>query len=147
VVDNSPPKGFTLLEIIAVLLIFSILAGVVLIRVNSPAELAGRAEVIKNHLRYAQSMAMLSNHVWGVRFEADQYVLFEEDEARLFPGEENPVPLKDLTASPLTIGFDGWGMPLDLAANSPLGADALLRISDSESTLTVTISRDTGFVH
>jgi prepilin-type N-terminal cleavage/methylation domain-containing protein len=147
VVDNSHPKGFTLLEIIAVLLIFSILAGVVLIRVNSPAELAGRAEVIKNHLRYAQSMAMLSNQVWGVRFEAEQYVLFEEDEARFFPGEENPVLLKDLTASPLTIGFDGWGMPLDLAASIPLGADALLRISDSESTLTVTISRDTGFVH
>jgi hypothetical protein len=92
-------------------------------------------------------MAMLSNQVWGVRFEAEQYVLFEEDEARFFPGEENPVLLKDLTASPLTIGFDGWGMPLDLAASIPLGADALLRISDSESTLTVTISRDTGFVH
>ena len=75
-----PNSGFTLLEVIAVLIIVAIVALVVGSRVSRvKSNLTGRAELLKSHIRYAQSMAMSTDERnWGIRFDAanDQYWLF-----------------------------------------------------------------------
>ena len=55
-------KGFTLLEIIAILVILGILAVVVVSRTTSMnAEVYAGADTLKTHLRYAQILAMNTN--------------------------------------------------------------------------------------
>ncbi len=63
-------SGFTLIEIITVLILLSIIAATVLGRsINTEnTDLAAQIERVKNHFRFAQSMAMkYGDKVWGFR--------------------------------------------------------------------------------
>ena len=65
-------RGFTMIEIISVLIIMGVLATVVVQHVmDVNTDLVARAEVIKNQLRYAQSRAMNSDAFWYIKFEPD----------------------------------------------------------------------------
>jgi prepilin-type N-terminal cleavage/methylation domain-containing protein len=75
--------GFTLLEIIAVLVIMGILAVVAVSRsLNYNVEVYAGADALKAHLRYAQTLAMNSNlnvgasSIWGISGTANSYWLF-----------------------------------------------------------------------
>ncbi|MEN6422255.1 MAG: prepilin-type N-terminal cleavage/methylation domain-containing protein, partial [Smithella sp.] len=71
--------GFTMIEIISVLVIIAIVAAVVIARMASPKEydLASQAEVVKTHLRLAQSRAMNSSQIWGINISGNTvYSLF-----------------------------------------------------------------------
>jgi len=86
-------RGFTLIELISVLLIMGIVAAVVVSRVGtSNNEVIAQMEVVKSHLRYAQSRAMNSDLVWGIRFDTDKYWLFKEGDITkkvTFPAEDS----------------------------------------------------------
>lgn len=73
-------SGFTLIEIIAVLVILGILAAVAVSRMNfNNADLSAMEASLKSHLRYSQSKAMHSDTmVWGTRINSstDRYWLF-----------------------------------------------------------------------
>ncbi len=77
-------KGFTLLEIIAMLVVLGILTAVAVSRINNfDAEVVTGADTLKAHLRYAQTMAMNSNPnapsdatVWGINCSGSTYWLF-----------------------------------------------------------------------
>ena len=60
--------GFTLIEIVIVMVLISIVAATVFTRSITADELnlVSRAEKIQAHIRYAQSMAMKGNDVWGI---------------------------------------------------------------------------------
>ena len=68
--------GMTLIEIVAVLLVMSILTAVILERmidieaIREPA----RMDRLKNHIRYAQTMAIKQNNkYWGIRCDSTLY--------------------------------------------------------------------------
>ena len=86
-------RGFTLIELISALLIMGIVAAVVISRVGtSNNEVIAQMEVVKSHLRYAQSRAMNSDLVWGIRFDTDKYWLFKEGDITkkvTFPAEDS----------------------------------------------------------
>lgn len=76
--DNQ--KGFTLIEVVAVLILLGILSAVIVSRMGmNNVDLVAVEAGLKGHVRYAQSMAMNSHGtVWGVRFDkpGDRYWLF-----------------------------------------------------------------------
>ena len=70
---HAHKHGFTLLEVMAVMVIMGIIGVFVLSgRADSRANLVGRTEAVKAHLRYAQSRAMSTDdRVWGIIFSRD----------------------------------------------------------------------------
>jgi len=140
--------GFTMIEIIAVLVILGILSAVVAVKMSgtSDYDLASQVEVVKNHLRYAQIRAMNTDTNWGINFTSpEQYNLFEvvgsTPTARLLPGEDNATVIltnkSKLTITPPTGGsvtFDSYGSP---------GAETIT-IETTGGTITVT--QNTGFI-
>jgi MSHA pilin protein MshC len=139
--------GFTLFEIIAVLVVVSIVSVVVATRMwDTSANLVAQTEVIKTHLRYAQSRAMSSNVIWGIFFnkDTDTYALFRNGNSGdtvLLPGESSinlSLPV-DISASEV-VSFDSWGRPYDDAAGtSPHGGGQIVGLS-------ITITKNTGFI-
>jgi prepilin-type N-terminal cleavage/methylation domain-containing protein len=74
-------SGFTILEIIVVLLLMTILAATVLGRSVLPAkekiDLGSATEKLRLHVRYAQAQAMKrSDTVWGIKSNNNEYWLF-----------------------------------------------------------------------
>ena len=137
-----PQRGFTLLEVVAVLFIIGIISAVVVSKAVSNASEEARAEQrqVKAHLRYAQSRAMADNADWGIYFaSANTYRLFQTDAAnrRVLPGQDaDTVTLAHLgiTSAPQTITFDGHGSPGD--------ADETIGTSGD----TITVTANTGYI-
>jgi len=153
--------GFTLIEIIAVLVIMAIVSAVVLSRGTATDEANLQAEVatLKGHLRYAQYLAMNDitdvkneNNVivtvtkWGINVEGSSYTLIKVITGT-GAGTSNPFNLPNESsathnfAPPITasssitpILFDDWG--------SPGSAD----ITITMGTQTITITANTGFI-
>ena len=76
-ISNS--KGFTFLEVIAVLVVLGIMAVLVVNRSsNFGAEVYAGADALKSHIRYAQTVAMNTNEGAGIAYDsaANQYWLY-----------------------------------------------------------------------
>lgn len=144
-------KGFTMIEIVAVLLIVGIVSAVVVSRVTTvnQADLISQLEVVKGHLRYAQSRAMNSDTVWGIYFaSATTYYLFQGDGSttpvKLF-GEENATVSLTAKGSSLTItppegkrvAFDRFGRP-----NPGIKENIVIKTSGSD----IIVTKNTGFI-
>ncbi|MBU1172922.1 MAG: prepilin-type N-terminal cleavage/methylation domain-containing protein [Proteobacteria bacterium] len=130
-------KGFTLIEIVAVLVVLGVVSAILVAgNLGSDTERRASADMLKVHLRYAQSRSMNGDLPWGVRFDGSSYTLVRDISGTpsdvLFPGENSlSMDLPDLVAG--TVGFDTWGRPSGLSTIS-LGSQV------------VTITPDTGFI-
>ena len=138
--------GFTVIEIIAVLLLIGIISVIVVSRNQDlGAEALGQREVIKNHIRYAQLMAMKSNTACGVQFAGSSYSVFRNNSTTdkiILPNKENTdlSISADLGSANETIYFDLWGIPYsDAVFTTP-------RPSGLIGSLGITITADTGHV-
>ena len=113
-------RGFTLIEAIAVLITIGIIAAVVVSRVSSTSTYSVKsvAAALKSHIRYAQTMAMSTNSIWGINIsDSKHYSLFRGTTATtvVLPGaDSNPVALEANAPSlnPSTVSFDGNGSPV-----------------------------------
>ncbi|MCK5516930.1 MAG: type II secretion system protein [Desulfobulbaceae bacterium] len=136
--------GFTLVEVICVLLLISIVTTVVLSRtMDHSVELIAEMEVVKGHLRYAQSRAMNSNQGWGINFSGNSYTLEEDGAASVtalpgLNGAINTLAEGTISSSANPIIFNQWGNP---------GATPItVTISDGTESQSFTISPLTGFI-
>lgn len=143
--DPAGQDGFTLLEIIAILILLAILAGVVASGSGvSTADLAAETARLKAHLRYAQVRAMNSNTTWGFAFSGNTYTLQTGGAASAtpLPGQNsNSYSLAGgVTATPSTspITFDQWG--------SPGTTTITITLSGGGGSNTVTVTKNTGFI-
>lgn len=96
-------SGFTIIEIIVVLLLLGIIAATVMGRAISTEriDLAAQMDKVHNHFRYAQSMAMKNGDaVWGFKVSSDgkNYWVF-----RLDPPVADPIGEPDLPANKVTL--------------------------------------------
>ncbi len=125
---RSGDRGFTLIEIIMVLLILGVLSYFVATRLfsgDSPDQNA-EMELVKNHLRYAQARAMNTEARWGIKFEPTRYWLYKDPATGTIvrlPGVETTdgaVVLSriQLSGYPATVSFDYVGSPGDSAIPS-----------------------------
>lgn len=141
-------KGFTLIEILAVLLILAILAAVVAVRVTDTglADRISQAETLKAHLRYAQLRALNTDTAWGIHFaSATTYYLFQGAGSTapvLIPGEENATVSLTAKNSKLTITPPAGGRISFDTFGSPGPADITLATSGGS----IVITGNTGFI-
>jgi len=148
--------GFTMIEAIVVLVILGIFAAVVAVRMSGTGayDLASQVEVVKGHLRYAQTRAMNSNLVvWGIYFtDPTHYYLFQGAGSTtpvLLPGEDSvtidlTVKKSGLTITPVRITFNEFGSPCAATGTppAPLAADATVTTNGG----TITVTQNTGFI-
>jgi len=119
---------------------------------TDPVSLNSQADVIKSHLRYAQSRAMNTNTVWGINIStASQYSLFQNGNTAnvvLLPGQDSvtvTLPAGIAFSATGVISFDTWGKPYsDAAGTAPQGR--IFTLTKGSSTQNITITQNTGFI-
>ena len=140
-------RGFTLIEVVAVLIIIGIVAAVALTRATSTRDydLISQVEAVKAHLRLAQSVAMGLNTSHGIYFDSQTtYYLYDATNSakKLLPGqneltvdmEEKKSDLKITSVSKNPVVFDGYGSP---------GADTITITTNGGA---IIITKNTGYI-
>ena len=155
------PGGFTLLEIVAVIMIMAALSAVVATKVMDSDEvnLRTEADVLASHLRYAQAMSMGTLTPYGISYAAGTpvtYTLFRSTAPATplaMPGEQSPTVSMPsglglaLSTGGNVITFTAMGVPCsDTSGAVPLAADATFTLSLSGNNETVTVTQETGFI-
>ena len=151
--------GFTLIEIVVVLVLISIIAATVFTRsiTTDQINFVGQADKIISHVYYAQSMAMKRNEVWGIFNTGNEYWLFQwknpgdEVNRKHLPGYESDIiSLSELkiTMSYFLLYFDGIGKPYEMNAYNPIATDLEITISnlDSSQSKIFYITPETGLI-
>lgn len=158
---TGPCRGFTMLEVIAVIIILGILSAVIYGTQGAlDTELAARAGVLRNHIRYAQLRAMKGGALYGLACQGTNYWLFvtspsDTSKRVALPGEtDTAVHLAgtNVTLTEFTLFFDAAGRPYTAytssSSNTPvtdLSPLNLVMAKDS-SNVTLAVSPETGFV-
>ncbi|CAB1075054.1 hypothetical protein D1AOALGA4SA_2874 [Olavius algarvensis Delta 1 endosymbiont] len=154
--------GFTLIEIVVVLVLVSIVATTVFTRsiTTDQINLNAQTEVVKSHIRYAQSLAMKRSENWGIFGNSSEYWLFgpwvsptevSSNPVRLPGQNSNKISMSDLGLDinpPFIIYFDGYGRPIDFIGG-PLVADLSITIEklpDRTQSRSFVITAETGLV-
>ena len=158
--QSRDQMGFTPLEVLVVLIIIGIISLMVIGRSDiGQTDLLAQTEVIKSHIRYAQSRSMNSDRIWGIRSDASvqAYWLFVDgdpdninNQRKLPGGESYTVDLSQykLTLTTATLSYDNRGRPCDDNDGTQLlGNDLSLTLSAGGGpTTTIRVIRNTGFV-
>ena len=151
-------RGFTLVEITVVVVLIGIIAAVVFARSIStdPINLVGEVDKIRNHIRYAQSMAMKRNEVWVISCDATQYWLSDItlNPVELPGATTDRISLADLgvNMNSFAVYFDPLGIPYhsytDEDNNTPVtpGNPRTITISVGSESRTLTVTPQTGLV-
>jgi MSHA pilin protein MshC len=164
-------KGFTLLEVITVLIVLGILAAIALSRwTNLDAEVYAGAYALKSHLRFAQAQAMNrhpnveNNTIMGITCDGKQYWMFSgtnPSDIQVLPDDWKYLTTNrtiDLDAKKIkfnenfTIYFDNRGIPYTTytssTVNTPLTATKSIIVSGQTGNqqITVSIIPQTGYI-
>ena len=161
-VDHSPQSrcnGFTILEVILVLVLISIFAAIAVTRQPSTnVTLKSQKTALQSHIRYAHMRALNNNDAWGIVFNLDQhsYALFKDsaETKRLLPGEELvDVDLEDTgiaifegteSSANTSFYFDDWGRPAN--SSGLLLSELNIQLTNDGRSDNLAITPDTGFV-
>ncbi|WP_462326105.1 prepilin-type N-terminal cleavage/methylation domain-containing protein [Desulfoplanes sp.] len=143
--------GFTLIEIIAVLVVLAILVAIAISRFSLDGY-SDTAEIntLAQHIRLAQSRSLRQGGQWGIKFDAgsDAYWLFlapDDGTKKQLPGQSlSQVNVGSLSVSSGSIvSFDRFGRPCsDNNASSQIGNDLVVSIG----TKSLTVTQETGFI-
>ena len=164
------------MEIIAILVVMGILVVIAVSRsVNYDAEVYGGADVLRSHLRYAQTLAMNSSPnagitIWGISSNGNSYWLFQgtnpADAASFIRLPENDTYINadrtiNLTTKRIkftagfTIYFDNRGIPYTaytdatIGNNTPLDNTMTINVQPLNAAtpnIAVTITPRTGYI-
>jgi MSHA pilin protein MshC len=146
-------KGFTLIEVISVLVILGIIGAVVMSRgLSTNNDLIPQADIVKSHLRFAQLKA-LANDVnadgtaasWGIAFTGDRYTLQNNGATATtstLPGASNGTEHRfpsgsGVTVANTTVTFDSWGNP---------GAEITITLSQGGVSKRFKVNNVTGYI-
>jgi prepilin-type N-terminal cleavage/methylation domain-containing protein len=157
---NRNNRGFTLVEITVVVILIGIIAAAVFARSISTDRISvvGEVDKIRNHIRYAQSMAMKRNDVWVISCDATQYWLSDItlNPVALPGATSDRISLADLGVSmnSFAVYFDPLGIPyhfydVNNENNNILvttGNPMTIAISAGSESRTLTVTPQTGWV-
>lgn len=153
-VNTNDDRGFTMFEVIIVVVVISIVAAFVVVRGTSKAvyDLASESEILKGHLRYAQYRAMSDTESWGLSISANGYHLLKNKVAAtdFLPNESGPshtLPsgITITTGSGTAVHFNERGSPVG-DGDALLTVDTEIVLSDGSATRTISITPETGFI-
>ena len=143
--------GFTMIEIIAVLVIISVLAAVAVTKIGSTQRYSALAEadILKAYLRYVNFRALSDIGTWGMRFDGTSYTMLRNGSAATYnlPNENSSThTMPDgITVAGDTVIFDEWGTPVN-ASGSPVTENITINIAAGGETIPITITKNTGFI-
>ncbi|MCC5790603.1 MAG: prepilin-type N-terminal cleavage/methylation domain-containing protein [Opitutales bacterium] len=154
-------KAFTLIEIIAVLLLLGVLGAVIGVHfTRSPSQLVTERDRLELHLRHAQIQALADTDPWEIEFLSggtSWQLIPPPDSASIarLPGVFSPsrgesndtrVFVSGITVSGASkIRFDALGRPVN-NSDTPISSALTLTLSDGTNTRTLTILPETGLV-
>ncbi len=147
-------RGFTILEVVVVLILISIVSVVIISRTTNiqQIDLGAQVDKVQAHIRYAHTMAMKrSDTIWGIKCDGTDYWLFKtndpdtgSNQVRFLGEDSDKVPMPDMNA--FTLYFDKYGIPYtaytDESINTRVSTPLLVQI-DSEN---FNITPETGFI-
>lgn len=144
------PQGFTIIEIIALLMIIGVLSAVAISRVSATDtySLTSEVETLKAHLRFAQARALSDDVSWGISLTTNSYTLLKNGATAPYnlPNENSATHTlqngASITSGTVSIAFDKWGRPIDSLGN-PVTTNIPITISGSH---TITVTKNTGFI-
>lgn len=148
--DNPNQTGFTMIEVIAVLVVIAIVSAAIISRAKSPSQysVVSETDILKNNIRFAQIKAIgdISPDTWGINVTSSSYTLTCTGancpgSTVNLPGESSATHTfsSGVTASPATnITFDNWG--------SPGAANITITLTGVSQTQTVMVTKNTGFM-
>ena len=158
-VDKTKPghsprqNGFTLVEVLAVLVIVSVLAAFAVSRINFDTNLRAEVDKMKSQLRYVQQIALCGNntYTWRITVNANSYTFTRCDVNGVncvtmpLPGATGGAPNTvnlpasiTVTAGIGAINFDQWGSPGNNSIN--------IRLTDGGTSRGITVTKNTGFI-
>jgi prepilin-type N-terminal cleavage/methylation domain-containing protein len=140
--------GFTMIELLVVLHVIAVVAAVAIVHsgnVSSQTRLFAQVEVIKNHICYAQMMAMKSNVSWGIDFSSNSSYTLQTNGATstvYFPGVSSatytlPAGVT-VSASASPVVFDTWG--------NPGASNITVTVTSGTTNTVITVNMITGAV-
>lgn len=148
--------GFTLIEVITVLVILGILALVAAPRTLRPSMAGPRASEVASQLRYLQLRAMKENLLpWGMKCDGTNYWAFngtDPDAAAArspLPGEGGTavsLASKSMGMSGFTVIFDQNGIPYSPNSATKLAGALSVTVTEGGGGATITITPETGFI-
>ena len=147
--------GVSLVEVIVILVLIGIITLLIASHITrSNTDLIAETEVIKAHLRYAQSRALNSDAIWYIRFTNNTYSLYKtgDPNPKYLPGEENPTVTLPAGMSINygtwdEVAFDSWGKPYTShSAGGPQVGNRIISVTDSRGSKAITITQNTGFI-
>jgi prepilin-type N-terminal cleavage/methylation domain-containing protein len=153
-------RGFTMIEIVIVLVVLFIVSAVVMTRYTTTGmnELIVETDALKSSLRYAQIQSLNDDTItlgWGIHFPNNtSYILYKNGApAGVMIPVKDPDPVKDpppnnthslqgnvriTSGVGTTVAFDRWGSP-------GTGSISITMQRGTENS-TITITRNTGFI-
>jgi prepilin-type N-terminal cleavage/methylation domain-containing protein len=151
----SHQRGFTMIEMVIVLIVMAIVATFILVRATPGSnDLIAQAEILKSHLRYAQIRAMNDTVPWGIRIpNSGSYILYKSNDpatSTLLPGENGqahtlPTNVTITAGTDVTYYFNSWGAPVDAVGTAWTAAKTITVKQGSELT-DITITKNTGYI-
>ncbi len=147
--------GFTIIEILLVLVLIGVLSAVIWSKPGSNATLAARVEGIKAHIRYAQVRSMNTERRWGIKSDGSGYWLFADGDPAgtkvILPGESQEVvslAAYGVSITSFVLTFDDWGKPCsDLNAKTHLTTPLVLNVTaQGQTAQQIVVTPDTGFI-
>jgi len=162
---GNDTAGFTIIEMIAVLIILAVVAVVAVTRYTSTTQynVTTETEILKTNLRYAQFRAISDadttygskNSTWGVSLYSGSYELQHKYNGVTantynFPEENSPTHvlpsgISITSGAGSNITYSVWGIPID-TSGANLTANVAITLSDGSSSQTVTVVQRTGFI-
>jgi prepilin-type N-terminal cleavage/methylation domain-containing protein len=153
-------SGFTIIELVTVIALLGILAGIAIVSMGNPKgfQSLAEAEALKANLRFTQSKAMCdlpedplgTKVVWSLNITAADYTIQRNGVAPTptvnLPGSDSgtyPLPSGiSVNAGTGLVGFNFRGQPVG-ANGVPLAADRSITVYGAPA---ITITRETGFI-
>jgi prepilin-type N-terminal cleavage/methylation domain-containing protein len=149
---KHPCCGFTLIELITVLIVLGLLSAVLLTNSASlNGELPARLSEVRSQLRYVQLSAM-KNGVSYLTMQCDgtnYWAQYANATTMILPGESSStVSLsgKSMTMTAFNLRFDSLGIPYDGTTGTKLASASSILITAGGTNATLTVTPETGFV-
>ncbi|MGZ5052772.1 MAG: pilus assembly FimT family protein [Methylobacter sp.] len=133
-------KGFSLIELVLIIVILSILAVSISARINFAShDATGYAEVVKASIRLAQKLAIAQRQVVNVDFPVNPCNGVSVNGLRVTGESCRAVP-NNVAVTPFALSFNGLGQP-------NVNVVTAINVSGGDVSRTICLEPETGYVH